>query len=820
MARTIESPGVQITEIDISRNPQLTTGTKVFLAGFAPQGPADEIIQVSSLGEFTSIYGVPTTPAERYFYHSAAPLFNTQAQVFTYRLPYGSGSGNGFGNYYSALVYTCTAVNFDQNLLLSTTLSSTYGTFPTTYSASQSGVLYLLGRPVHFDLTQDQYNSILQQNNGFTWSNTPTTLQALTSQSGSPFSLSALGGAGFIVLNKGQTTINDNYEGYYIGIADNTHVNPAYDFTAVNDAQTITQTFISGGTSRYTQLPTTRLNFSLSSISDNHPISFGLYGDHGTSISQVLADSPTFNIDSPTFNDTLVVGLFKLNQSVFSPTTIKLDFSYSERYVGSFDYWREINSQAGGKPSSFFLETREDSSPNITMLINPFISHQNGQTWLNRFGTPTNAVRMITSEYSSSNVVTLLSSLSTGYGITNNATAYTAVRLLSAALNSAFNNLNRADSIFPVGSYQSSNNQTKDLGSINQKLDRMFNMAENTELYDFDISLDAGISTIFTVSQWIDSVPSLSSTNKYFDDTLFVTAITGLYVTNPEDVIGSALTFSSNYQAITNKYVSFAGLKRMDHLYIADLPRNIFVQGSNTPILESDLNNFSLNVYTPIKNVTGSINTSYATTYGNWVKVFDNTLNDFVWVPFSGFAGASMAVTDALYQPWYAPAGFTRGNVVGVTQLAITPNQKQRDQLYKIPVNPVTFFPNEGYVIYGQKTFLKQPSAFDRINVRRLFLNLEKSTANTVKFFVFEPNTLLTRTRIINTLTPIFENAKNTEGLYDYLIVCDERNNTPDIIDQNELVVDIYLKPVRTAEFILVNFYATRTGTNFQELVS
>ena len=100
-----------------------------------------------------------------------------------------------------------------------------------------------------------------------------------------------------------------------------------------------------------------------------------------------------------------------------------------------------------------------------------------------------------------------------------------------------------------------------------------------------------------------------------------------------------------------------------------------------------------------------------------------------------------------------------------------------------------------------------------------MFLNLEKATRNTVKYFIFEPNTLLTRTRVINTLTPIFENAKNTEGLYDYLIVCDERNNTPDVIDQNELVVDIYLKPVRAAEFILVNFYATRTGTDFNEIV-
>jgi phage tail sheath protein FI len=178
-----------------------------------------------------------------------------------------------------------------------------------------------------------------------------------------------------------------------------------------------------------------------------------------------------------------------------------------------------------------------------------------------------------------------------------------------------------------------------------------------------------------------------------------------------------------------------------------------------------------------------------------------------------------MANTDANFQPWFAPAGFTRGVLVGVNDLAIYPKQKQRDQLYKISMNPVAFFPNEGFVVFGQKTMLKKPSAFDRINVRRLFLNLEKATKQTAKFFVFDPNTLFTRTQVVNVLSPIFENAKNTEGVYDYRIVCSELNNTPEVIDNNELKIDIYIQPVRAAEFILVNFYATRTGTNFDELI-
>jgi len=104
--------------------------------------------------------------------------------------------------------------------------------------------------------------------------------------------------------------------------------------------------------------------------------------------------------------------------------------------------------------------------------------------------------------------------------------------------------------------------------------------------------------------------------------------------------------------------------------------------------------------------------------------------------------------------------------------------------------------------------------------VRRLFLWCEKATRATAKYFIFEPNTLFTRTQVVNVLTPIFDRAKNTQGMYDYLLICDERNNTPDVIDQNEMVIDIYIKPVRAAEFILVNFYATRTGQDFSELVS
>jgi phage tail sheath protein FI len=213
-------------------------------------------------------------------------------------------------------------------------------------------------------------------------------------------------------------------------------------------------------------------------------------------------------------------------------------------------------------------------------------------------------------------------------------------------------------------------------------------------------------------------------------------------------------------------------------------------------------------------------NTSYAATYGNWVQVYDDFSGEKIWCPFSAHQAGFMARSSAQEFPWSAPAGFNRGLLTTSSlDLAINPNQKQRDELYKVNINPVMFSPSQGMVVFGQKTLSKKPSAFDRINVRRLFQVLERPTKKVSQFFIFEPNNEFTRTRVVNTLTPLFEYAKQNGGVYDYLIVCDERNNTAMVIDNNELKIDILLKPTRTAEFILVSFTATRTDANFDEIL-
>jgi hypothetical protein len=791
MGRTIQSPGVEIREIDLSLRPALALGTTVLAAGFTDRGPTDEVIQVTSLSEFEQIYGTPSTPAERYFYHSVRPLFNSPANVLTYRLPYGSDTGAGFGNSYGALVYPCSAV----------VLSGT-GEYSNTYSQVEdlSGAAiptnYILGKPVHYELTQEEFFSI-QQRQGFEWSNTINS---------NPTTFDDLGEAAVIVLNKGQTTVNNKYEGFYVGLADNTNLNEATNFDAILTAETVGISATS--TSSYLQLPGSRLNFALSALNDAQTNTFGQESD---SIAEIMENLTDYDIAKPGFDDTLSVGLFKLRQSVFAADVIKLDYVLSESYVGSFDYHRQQQSQNGGAAQSFFLGFKEDQSPNIEVLINDNLSHRNGDTWLGLDGLPVNKIRLASTKFSTiPQAEANWPILSAGYIKPGYETA---APFVSAALIDTATTLGVADSLFTVGAYTNANLQStqKDLGSIPQKLDRLLDTVENPDIFDIDITIEAGLGTI-------NAGREATGEGKYYDDLTNV-PMSGFAKSDITLISQDAQTYRDNWKTIYNRFNDFAEKKRKDHLFIADLPRPIFLEGANFKTLQDPKKNFSLNINKPIQAFTSILNSSYSATYAAWTKVYDASLDDQTWVPFSGTAAELMANTDSNFQPWFAPAGFTRGRVSSVNDICLYPKQKQRDQLYKNSVNPVAFFPGEGFVAFGQKTLQSAPTAFDRINVRRLFLNLEKSTRTTMKYFIFEPNTLLTRTRIINTLTPIFENAKNTEGVYDYLIVCDERNNTPDIIDQNELVVDIYLKPVRAAEFILVNFYATRTGTDFNEIV-
>lgn len=210
---------------------------------------------------------------------------------------------------------------------------------------------------------------------------------------------------------------------------------------------------------------------------------------------------------------------------------------------------------------------------------------------------------------------------------------------------------------------------------------------------------------------------------------------------------------------------------------------------------------------------------SYAVIDSTALYVYDKYNDVYRWVAASGATAGLCANTDNVADPWFSPAGLNRGQLLGVTKVAFNPKKADRDDLYKARVNPIVSFPGEGTVLFGDKTALAKPSAFDRINVRRLFITLEKSVSTASKFQLFEFNDEFTRAQFRNLVEPFLRDVKGRRGITDFLVVCDETNNTGQVIDSNQFVADIYIKPARSINFITLNFVATRTGVEFSEIV-
>lgn len=209
---------------------------------------------------------------------------------------------------------------------------------------------------------------------------------------------------------------------------------------------------------------------------------------------------------------------------------------------------------------------------------------------------------------------------------------------------------------------------------------------------------------------------------------------------------------------------------------------------------------------------------SYAVLDSGYKYQYDKYNDTYRWVPLNGDIAGLCARTDFTNDPWWSPAGFNRGVIKNVVKLAFSPRRTDRDNLYKSGVNPVVSFPGQGTVLYGDKTALAKPSAFDRINVRRLFIVLEKAIATASKYQLFEFNDPFTRAQFIGMVTPYLRDVRGRRGITDFLVVCDETNNTGEVIDSNRFVADIYLKPNRSINFIQLNFIATRTGVAFSEI--
>ena len=214
-----------------------------------------------------------------------------------------------------------------------------------------------------------------------------------------------------------------------------------------------------------------------------------------------------------------------------------------------------------------------------------------------------------------------------------------------------------------------------------------------------------------------------------------------------------------------------------------------------------------------------SRSSSYAVADSGWKYQFDRYNNVYRWIPLNGDVGGLCVYTDSIRDPWFSPAGLNRGSIKNSIKLAWNPNKTYRDTLYSLGVNPVISLPGSGTVLFGDKTLQSKPSAFDRINVRRLFIALEKAIAKAAQYSMFEFNDEFTRAQFVSIINPFLRDIQGRRGITDFKVVCDTTNNTPQIVDSNQFVGDIYVKPARSINFIQLNFVAVATGVNFATVV-
>jgi len=341
--------------------------------------------------------------------------------------------------------------------------------------------------------------------------------------------------------------------------------------------------------------------------------------------------------------------------------------------------------------------------------------------------------------------------------------------------------------------------------------------------YVWAAALPAGKPTSFTSANFVStSVTDRTVYTKRFTSGAQTTAglSKGTYLTGfdqYEDVdaiqvdflIAPGLSAASDQKDLVDDLVTTAKNLRKDCIVIASPHRGGVVNILNVTTIQD-------NIIAWADTLTSS---SYLVVDNNYLRVYNKYSDEYVYIPAASSTAGIMAATDFVSAPWFSPAGSRRGQYFGASTLAWSPSKSQRDALYKAGVNPIVNFPGQGILLFGDKTKLSRPSAFDRINVRRLFLVMERAIKRAAQQVMFEFNDEFTRAEFVNIVEPFLREIQGRRGITDFRVVCDETNNTPQIIDTNQFIADIYIKPARSINYVTLSFVAVRTGVDFDEVV-
>lgn len=758
---------------------------------------------------------------------------------------------------------TCTFVESAEAISLGA-LNEVY-TKANAFNAGErdSDITYIIGAPATYNVSLDEYYTIVA-GEYFKWSDTPNNFKSsdATDSFGGEMK-SALSNAAFITINTSRAIVNDSYEGYYLGMTDNLFNEPSDDYTfdSIKDVKFTNWNRQSGsnagiidvlqnGKNEFVRISNARLDFLLDS-------------NNKGSISNVLQTSiNAFDTSAEEFDDTVNMAIFKLAKSTTGSESMKLTYSIVEKFNAAFGKTRTHSVSNAVKPQNYFVESIVASSKNMTIMVNPHISSRinidingilHGKI---RFLSDklVNNYKYYESKYLNGNVTEKFANdpnLSKAFKLANSNTENwrTLVNRVGAPIHlleemmqdeNDYALFAPSNALYPFATYTIAKAANKYIGNVPSKITRALDLISNDEEYpDIDILVEGGLGTIYAyanakelISEGSDSILIASeddkSTNRTFVEDAILQGIEDLRTArtsiteDAEDVIQSYLAVQNAFQTIAN---SFQNGGRGDIFYVADILRGILIRGANTKVEKlygtkltneaygedsSVKHSWSTSIYSPIKHLIESFTTSYASVYAQWVKIDDGFTNERYWVPVSGYMTALMCAADQLQGPWYAAAGLNRGIVNGVVDCAINPNQKQRGDLYKICVNSVPKLANIGITNWGIRTLSKKASAFDQNTCRRTFLFIEKAIKKLLRYYLFEPNNAFTQLSIYNEIQPYMESIRNQGGIYSFSVVCNSTNNTSEIVNAGNLVVDVSAAPTRTAEFIVLNMTANK----------
>ena len=755
LIRNIDHPGVDIREIDVSQYTPTQAGTYCLVAGYADEGQEMEPILNTSLEGFETIYGKPTNEAERYFYHTCKEVIQTGGSLVSVKLPY-------------------------KNII-----SKNYKYMGVTVGGAEEihdAPLSANGTPYETQMVHSFYTHYV-----------PVTQSGIENMPVTAYDILAAGGGfdevdradpslhisdyTFIIVDESKTGITgpENTQGLIVTFVDPIDAINAQHMLSGNmyEDDMMVDSYLSGTIDQARVIEGIRLPAGEAPLqwgTDIIPIdklSQQLSGNisYQSSVSEDMMNQfPTIeqaddgdNIDKYYSH---FIGVIVSHTFVDPYDPAKTTIGIAEAFVGSIH--ADKRNDATGQ-TEYIVDIVNASSQFIRMYGNTCV--QENCSILNLPDDDGNSVLYV------------------DYGIDN--TTYEENERIADLI--GFNSDERAKLI--------------DGNTIPDTLNTAYEKLSNIDEIPIDVVVDAGLSTI---AQFTVGYP------QEYDPILDV---------DPENTTIRSSSDLYMWREICSIMIEFCSKIRKDCMAILDVPRHLVLQGDKKYIRKTAPDNtFANTIGKKLKYVTG-LNSSYAALYMNWERMVDRSTGLNFWSPQTTKMAGIYTGTDRNYNVWDAPAGLTRGIIHGVNDIAVNPNGKAADQIYRKSINYSKKYPLDGFIAEGQKTTQTKPSAFDRVNVRRLFLRLERITRAVAKYFVYEPNNLFTRRRLIDMLDPIFSSTKAQGGLYDYEIVCDERNNTPEVIDNNELKVAILLKPVKTVEYILIDFIATRTGADFNEVI-